>query len=351
MCEKQDKPEDIKSLKEYPEYKDRVDYIEDRQNKTAILRLHNVTEQDERAYCFRFITDKDRWIGQIGIQLNVSALQVKAPQLVLEKERVNLTCETTCNLTDGFIWYKNGQALNIQNKTLHLQSELSDSGSYICAVRGHEHLPSPAVSITVMYPPKSVSVSISPSAEVVKGDSVTLICSSDANPPALNFSWFKENQSSAVGSGQNFSISSVNSNHSGRYYCEAQNKYGSERSASVSVTVKGVWNNLNIIAVCVTAAVLTGFGLLFLIIVIVHKRNKKRNNENKDTEQKKTPAGKASESRDGENASVQDGRDTRTKQPKEEEINYASITIYHLASEAKSAAKQEDLSVIYCSIK
>ncbi len=39
MCEKQNKTEDIKSLKEYPEYKDRVEYIEDRQKKTSILRL------------------------------------------------------------------------------------------------------------------------------------------------------------------------------------------------------------------------------------------------------------------------------------------------------------------------
>ncbi|KAL0202590.1 hypothetical protein M9458_000608, partial [Cirrhinus mrigala] len=64
---------------------------------------------------------------------------------------------------------------------------------------------------------------------------------SDSNPPALNFSWFKENQTSAVGSGQSFSISRINSSHSGLYYCEAQNKYGSQRSASVSITVKGIF--------------------------------------------------------------------------------------------------------------
>ncbi|KAL1281684.1 hypothetical protein QQF64_000487 [Cirrhinus molitorella] len=279
MCEKQDKPEDIKSLKEYPEYKDRVDYIEDRQNKTAILRLHNVTEQDERAYCFKLTTktDAQKWIGQIGIQLNVTALQIKAPQLVLEKEAVNLTCETTCHLTDRFIWYKNGQALNIQNKTLHLQSERSDSGSYICAVRGHEHLPSPAVNITVMYPPKSVSVSISPSAEVVEGDSVTLSCSSDANPPALNFSWFKEKQTSAFGSGQTFSISSVNSNHSGCYYCEAQNKYGSRRSASVSVTVKE--RSSSLITVRITAAVVLTSVILMVFTWLLIKRKRETPSE------------------------------------------------------------------------
>ncbi len=167
----------IKSLKEYPEYKDRVELIEDRQKKTSILRLHNITENDERMYCFRLITEIEdkKWIAKPGIHLNVSgnplhsfisinnfiswswldrcvspALQVKAPQLVMEKEAVNLTCETTCSLTDGFIWYKNGQTLQIQSETLQLQSERSDSGRYSCAVREHPHLPSPAVSITVM---------------------------------------------------------------------------------------------------------------------------------------------------------------------------------------------------------
>uniref|UniRef100_A0A8C2CBP5 Ig-like domain-containing protein n=1 Tax=Cyprinus carpio TaxID=7962 RepID=A0A8C2CBP5_CYPCA len=229
---------EIKSLKEYPEYKDRVEYIEDRKSKTAILRLHNVTQNDEREYCFRLVTEIEgkKWIGKEGIHLNVYALQVKAPQLVLEKQTVNLTCETTCSLTDGFIWYKNGQTLTIQSETLQLQSERSDSGHYSCSARGHEHLPSPAVN-----PPQSVSVSISPSGVIVEGDSVTLSCSSDSNPPALIFSWFKENQSSAVGSGQSLSISSFNSSHSGHYYCEAQNKHGSQRSASVSVTVKAVY--------------------------------------------------------------------------------------------------------------
>ncbi len=56
---------EIKSLKEYPEYKDRVEYIEDRQRKTAVLRLHNITENDERMYCFRLITEIKRKNGLV----------------------------------------------------------------------------------------------------------------------------------------------------------------------------------------------------------------------------------------------------------------------------------------------
>ncbi len=74
MCEKDDKTEDMKSLKEYPEYKDRVEYIEDRQKNTSVLRLHNISENDESKYCFKLITDneKEKWFGQPGIQLKVS---------------------------------------------------------------------------------------------------------------------------------------------------------------------------------------------------------------------------------------------------------------------------------------
>ncbi|XP_016417103.1 sialoadhesin-like [Sinocyclocheilus rhinocerous] len=106
---------------------------------------------------------------------------------------------------------------------------------------------------------------VTASGEIVEGDSVTLSCSSDSNPPALNFSWFKENQSSAVGSGQSFSISSFNSSHSGRYYCEAQNKHGSQRSASVSVSVKGVQRA----ALHTVIGIVVGCGGLIIIIIII----------------------------------------------------------------------------------
>ncbi|XDV15897.1 hypothetical protein PO909_015842 [Leuciscus waleckii] len=77
------------------------------------------------------------------------------------------------------------------------------SGEYKCRSRNkHGEKDSEAVKLNVMYPPQNVSVSVSPSGVIVEGDSVTLNCISDSNPPALNFSWFKENETSAVGSGQ-----------------------------------------------------------------------------------------------------------------------------------------------------
>ncbi|XP_048054349.1 B-cell receptor CD22-like [Megalobrama amblycephala] len=231
-------------------YRDRVQYFPNK-DKTFVLTLSNVRHEDEGRYCLRIVTNKEKqkYLGFPGIELRVTELRVEIPEEVVEKDSPVLFCKSTCILSGtDFIWYKNGKRLSERSGTnqLLLQSVSSDdTGNYSCAARDQEHLPTPAVTLssTVSHsysfsdPPKSVSVSISPSGEIVSGDSVTLNCSSDSNPPALNFSWFKEDETSAVGSGQSFSISSFSSSFSGRFYCEAQNKYGSQRSASVSLSV------------------------------------------------------------------------------------------------------------------
>ncbi|XP_053333591.1 B-cell receptor CD22-like [Clarias gariepinus] len=250
-----------------PGYSGRVEYLGDEQKHFA-LRLSDVKKTDEHEYCIRIITneEKERWTGEPGVRLTVTDLQVIAPAEVTEGQSAVLTCKTTCNLTDPtFIWYKNSRDLTtntIKSNKVHLQSVSSeDAGSYSCAVRGYKHLPSPAQTLSVRYPPKNVSVSVSPSHEIEEGSSVTLTCSSDANPPI--YTWFKVNESSAVGSGQSYRAL-----QSGQYYCEAQNKHGSERSAAVSVTFK------------VGIGIVSLAALLFALFWLRCTRKKKMEDEN-----------------------------------------------------------------------
>ncbi|XP_026121294.1 B-cell receptor CD22-like [Carassius auratus] len=228
-------------LSEDPEYSQRLQYLGDKQ-KNCTIRLSHVTQKDSHMYYFRFITDDDESQGQTsdpGVSLTVTDLQVESPETVTEGDSVSLTCNSSCALTDRatFIWYRNSQPLTERrdrNNKLLLQSvRREDAGRYSCALQEHTYI-SPAVQLNVMYPPKIVSVSISSSGEIVEGDSVTLICSSDSNPPA-EIRWFKGRK--IVGSGRIYSISKISSDHSGEYKCKSRNKHGEKYSEAVTLNV------------------------------------------------------------------------------------------------------------------
>uniref|UniRef100_A0A8C1F0T2 Ig-like domain-containing protein n=1 Tax=Cyprinus carpio carpio TaxID=630221 RepID=A0A8C1F0T2_CYPCA len=244
------KGEENPDLFEDPEYSQRLQYLEDKQQNCTI-RLSHVTQKDEHMYCFKFITDKPDglWLGYPGVTLTVTDLQVEAPERVTEGHNVSLTCKSSCTLTDRatFIWYRNSQPLTERrdrNNQLLLQSvRREDAGRYSCALHEHSYI-SPAAHLSVTYPPRNVSVSINGSGEIVEGHSVTMICSSDSNPPALNFSWFKGG--TFVGSGRIYSISNISSDHSGEYKCRSINKHGEKYSDAVALNVMYPPKNISV---------------------------------------------------------------------------------------------------------
>ncbi|KAG1955845.1 hypothetical protein F2P79_007831 [Pimephales promelas] len=232
---------ELPDLSNDPEYSQRLQYLGDKQQDCTV-RLSHVTLKDSRKYYFRFITDKPdgTWTGAPGVTLTVTDLQVESPERVTEGDSVSLTCKSSCALTDRatFIWYRNSLKILTESKfrnTLILNPvRREDSGRYSCAVDGHTHV-SPDVHLNVMYPPRSVSVSISPSGVIVEGDSVTLKCISDSNPPALIFSWFKGG--TIVEFGRIFIISKIRSDDSGEYKCSSFNRHGEKYSDTVTLNV------------------------------------------------------------------------------------------------------------------
>ncbi|XP_026140984.1 sialic acid-binding Ig-like lectin 12 [Carassius auratus] len=458
-------------LCEDPEYSQRLQYLGDKQQNCTI-RLSHVTQNDQHMYCFRFITDKPngKWTGYPGVTLTVTDLQVEAPERVTEGHNVSLTCKSSCTLTDRatFIWYRNSQPLTERrdrNNQLLLQSvRREDAGRYSCALHGHTYISpaaqlnvsyppknvsvsingsgvilegdsvtlicssdsippalnfswfkgemfvgsgriysiskissdhseeykcrsinehgenySDAVTLNVMYPPRNVSVSITGSGVIVEGDSVTLICSSDSNPPALNFSWFKENQSSAVGSGQSFSAL-----QSGRFYCEAHNQHGSQRSDAVTVTVHpGADRNVIVIAA-------TSGGLFITIIIVLLIMRIRKSDQSEDLTMKQNDLysdvsqrvsvhdeslsepdpvndalyasvkpsrsrGETPESRDTEeiqDTTVQYHRKKERKRPEEDECQYDNICSSAAMRFSRKSNVQtvEDVSVIYSNV-
>ncbi|XP_036394435.1 sialoadhesin-like [Megalops cyprinoides] len=176
---------------------------------------------------------------------NTSA-SVSASGSVMLGSSVTLTCSSNANPpVQSYTWYKvNGTEMQTvgsgQNLTFN-ETEPSDSGQYYCeAQNDHGMENSTTVSLDVTYPPKSTSASLSPSGSVMLGSSVTLTCSSNANPPVQSYTWYKVNgkEMQTVGSGQNLTFNETEPSDSGQYYCEAQTDHGMENSTTVSLDVK-----------------------------------------------------------------------------------------------------------------
>lgn len=88
--------------------------------------------------------------------------------------------------------------------------------------------------------PRLPSVSVSPSAEIEEGSSVTLTCSSDANP-AATFTWYKHvgNQDlHLLIQEPQLVFSPIKSSDSGEYYCTAENVFWSTTPTLISINVK-----------------------------------------------------------------------------------------------------------------
>nr|XP_021333812.1 B-cell receptor CD22-like [Danio rerio] len=240
-----------------PEYSQRLQYLGDKQ-QICTVRLSHVTKKDEGLYYFRFITNVTggMWTGTPGVGLSVTDLQLESPERVTERDSVRLTCNSSCKLTDTptFIWYRNSHTLTERSSELLLQSvRRQDAGRYRCAVDGHT-LTSPEVYLNVTYPPKSILVSISGSAVIMSGDSVTLSCSSDSNPPA-EISWFKGKK--YLNSGRIFRIPKISSDDSGEYKCRARNEHGVKYSDPVTLDVQYPPRNISV-SISGSAVIMSG---------------------------------------------------------------------------------------------
>ncbi|XP_050959331.1 sialic acid-binding Ig-like lectin 14 [Labeo rohita] len=89
------------------------------------------------------------------------------------------------------------------------------------------------ITLHVQYSPKNTSVSVIPSSSVLEGSSVTLICSSDANPAVLNYTWSRESegQLEQLQTGHTLTFNRTDLKHRGWYHCTAQNQHGSQNSS------------------------------------------------------------------------------------------------------------------------
>ncbi|XP_064815872.1 B-cell receptor CD22-like [Oncorhynchus masou masou] len=251
----------IVNLRDDPDNNSRVTNRRDGMN-VHTLKITDLRESDSAEYKFRFITDQtgEKYTGDPGVTLSVTDLQVKVTTTWWS---TTLTCSTTCTLTGNptYTWYRNSKIVQEFSPSYTFYFKTEDR--FYCAVKG---INSPAV-----YGPKNTSVSVSPSGEIVEGSSVTLTCSSDANPPVDKYTWYKKKVASPKASGQSYSITNIISEDRGEYYCEAQNTIASKKSIAQMIIVTGKQTSVLTAAVGITVFILVL--ILFLCCFMWFRRS------------------------------------------------------------------------------
>ncbi|CAL8239195.1 unnamed protein product [Gadus morhua 'NCC'] len=161
-----------------------------------------------------------------------------------EGSSVTLSCSSDANPAAKYTWFKvdtdgSSRYMNHGPQLIFKPIRSSDIGQYRCDAQNELRKESVTKSIDVKYAPKTPSVTVSPSGEIEEGSSVTLSCSSDANP-AATYTWFKVNRDGSsryMNQGQRLVLRQIPSSDSGQYRCDAQNKLG-EKSFSISINLK-----------------------------------------------------------------------------------------------------------------
>lgn len=87
--------------------------------------------------------------------------------------------------------------------------------------------------------PKDALIMVTPSGDIVQGSSVTLSCSSDANP-AAKYTWYKDSKK-LISKDPQLVFNTIQSPDSGEYHCIAENKLGGS-STKYIIKVKCEWN-------------------------------------------------------------------------------------------------------------
>ncbi|KAM7010091.1 B-cell receptor CD22-like [Tautogolabrus adspersus] len=228
-------PED---LSRDPKYAGRFQVYDNGRGQTT-LSISALNESDSAHYRFKFTSERIEWGSAVhGTTLTVTALQVQVTRITAHQSytKAELRCHSSCNEAGrlSYGWFRNREKITSQDKSSYegyfsLEDEIS------CALKGHDGFPSPSV-----HAPKVTSVLLNPPDEILENNSVTLTCSTDANP-AANYTWYKKNGNSDF---QPFSeelqlvYSSIQSSDSGEYYCTAENELGRRKSGHVIINVK-----------------------------------------------------------------------------------------------------------------
>lgn len=156
----------------------------------------------------------------------VAPCPIAPPKLTLDQHTTNITKmnpDTTFNIT---------MEKEIRLTDSHDRQVVRCSAAY--PVSGREIESKVDFTLNVTYGPKNTSVQVSPSGPLSAGQTVTLRCTSKANPPVKLYTWFRLSPADSVGYGDTYSF---NLTEDGDYYCVASNVHRNHSSQIITLRI------------------------------------------------------------------------------------------------------------------
>ncbi|XP_016349246.1 Schwann cell myelin protein-like isoform X3 [Sinocyclocheilus anshuiensis] len=182
------------------------------------------------------------------VQLYVEQKEVQGQEEVLEGSSVSLRCsaETLCSSPPPTLTWSSTPRIPLSESS-RLEELISDLNftathrqhrvTFTCTItyqlQDENKTAQDSITVHVQYSPKNTAVSVLPSSSLLEGSSVTLICSSDANPAVLSYTWSRESegQLEQLQTGDTLTFNRTDPTHGGWYHCTAQNQHGSQNSS------------------------------------------------------------------------------------------------------------------------
>ncbi|XP_041959453.1 B-cell receptor CD22-like [Alosa sapidissima] len=236
------------------------------------LIFQSVSTGDEGNYSCSLKHNEDHPSKPVELNVmfppRVPSVSVSPASETLEGASVTLTCNSEANPpVENYTWFnRNGSIVSKLDtgKYYHIGNVGSEhTGDYYCEARSlYGASNSTAFHLDVHYAPRKLSASPNHSGEIAEGSSVTLTCSSDANPPVENYTWYRRTAAETVrvGTGERINFN-LTPDRAGLYHCEAHNGVGSLNSTGVEVIWSGFgWK---------TTTLLSSLGFLIILIMLI----------------------------------------------------------------------------------
>ncbi|KAM4860773.1 Fc receptor-like protein 3 [Thomomys bottae] len=227
------------------------------------LQIPTMWKEDSGSYWCEVEVEAHRirrrsFVSQIHVQrvpVSDVSLETQPPGgWVTEGDKLILICLVANGSGDiTFFWYRGMLGVNLKTKTQRsrrAQYEIltvreSDAELYYCAAdNGYGPRLSGLVPVTVRIPVSHLVLSLSiPEGQAMVGTMVELHCEAQRGSPPILYHFYHEDVivwSSLVQSGRGASFNfSLSAEHSGNYFCEADNGPEAQRSEVVTLNVTG----------------------------------------------------------------------------------------------------------------